>query len=41
VIFILAPPAANEATATRAIASAPAMIAFCIIRPRLEIALNR
>jgi hypothetical protein len=41
VIFILAPPAANEAIAARKIANAPATIAFRIIRPPIEIALSR
>ena len=39
-IFILAPPAANEAIAASAIANAPAIIASCIIRPPVEIALQ-
>src|SRR5436305_3015141 len=41
VIFILAPPAANETIAAKATANAPAIIAFCIIRPPVEIALSR
>src|SRR5437762_3923560 len=40
VIFILAPPAANEATAASAIANALPVIAFCIIRPPVETALH-
>jgi hypothetical protein len=40
VTFILAPPAANEAIATKALTDAAAIIAFCIIRPPIEIALN-
>jgi hypothetical protein len=32
VTFILPPPAANEAIAASAIANAPAIIAFCIVR---------
>jgi hypothetical protein len=44
VIFILAPPAANEATiaiAATKIADAPARIAFRIVRPPIEIALSQ
>src|SRR5882724_11242366 len=41
VIFILAPPAANEAMAATKIANAPAIIGFCIVRPPVEIALSR
>jgi hypothetical protein len=40
VIFIFAPPEANE-TIARVIANAPATITFDMIRPRIEIALNR
>src|SRR5436190_4020899 len=40
VIFTLAPPAANEAIAATATTDAPAIIAFCIIRPPVEIALS-
>src|SRR5436189_3750842 len=41
VIFILAPPAANEAIAASKMADGPAIIAFRIDRPSVEIALNR
>jgi hypothetical protein len=41
VIFILAPPAANKAITVRKIADAPAIIAFRIDRPSIEIALSR
>ena len=41
VIFILAPPAANEAIAASKIADAPAIIAFRIVRPAVELALTR
>jgi hypothetical protein len=40
VIFILAPPA-NEAIAASKIADAPAIIAFRMVRPAVEIALTR
>src|SRR5438132_13588551 len=40
-IFILAPPAANEAIAASRIADAPAIIPFRIVRPPVEIALSR
>jgi hypothetical protein len=41
VTFILAPPAANEAIAVSKIATAPLVIGFRIVRPPIEIALNR
>jgi hypothetical protein len=41
VIFILAPPAANEAVVATAIANAAAIIAFCIIGSSVETSLHR
>jgi hypothetical protein len=40
VIFILAPPAANEAIAASKVADTPTIIAFRIVRPPVEIALS-
>jgi hypothetical protein len=41
VIFILAPSTANEAITTSNIATPPLVIGFRIVRPPIEIALNR
>jgi hypothetical protein len=40
VIFIVAPPAANEAVARSSIATAPPAIDVSIVTPPIEIALN-
>jgi hypothetical protein len=41
VIFIVAPPAANETIAPNRIATAPSVMDFRIVGPPIEIALNR
>jgi hypothetical protein len=41
VIFIVAPPAANETIAVSTIATAPPVIDLRIVGPPIEIALNR
>jgi len=41
VIFIFAPSAANEAITANNITTAPVVIGFRIVRPPIEIALNR
>jgi hypothetical protein len=41
VIFIFAPSAANEAITASNITTAPLVIGFRIVRPPIEIALNR